>query len=83
MPYHIKRKYYKQLAEHGYINYADDFRKHYDNGMERIMKHTGEYKAYKQVQSMCYLLGETYPCYSLEEINTPPDLPSEWWRKEE
>ena len=62
--------------------YVDDFSKHNDNGMERVMKHTGEYKAYKQVESMCYLLGETYPCYSLEEINTPPDLPSEWWRKE-
>ncbi len=82
MPYHISRNYYKQLAEYGYINYADDFRKHVEHGMERVMKHTGEYTAYREYESMCYLLGNTYPCMSLDKIDQPPALPVEWWRKE-
>jgi len=87
MPYHIKRKYYKQLAEHGFENYPKSFYKRTDNIVCMVRKSTGEHITYQDKISYIErdIMGKTWvniPSFELVEINTPPDLPSEWWRKE-
>ena len=84
--YLINRKYYRELADYGYLNYPDEFRKHVHEGLHRINKKTGEFKAYqdKYVATEIKFMGNVTKTmgYSLVEIDTPPDLPVEWWRKE-
>ena len=84
--YLINRKYYRELADYGYENYPDEFRKHVHEGQHRINKETGEFKAYqdKCVTTEIKFMGHVTNTmgYILEEVITPPDLPVEWWRKD-
>ena len=86
--YVIDRKYYRQLADYGYLNYADEFRKRDGDFDYIIHKKTGLYTAYqgKFERRPCTLMGIGYDScefYVMETLTTPPDLPVEWWRKEE